>query len=171
MLIDYITELFSFYLKGLTSSCKKDLDQLRTWLENNPISPSLYPIEGILLYKYEKKSYYNVSSEKVKEFDEKEIMNTQKRIDKLTSILKNEPSKNKIYEKDIDLSDFKFIIGDVIFYDGQECVIEEALDELLKITIDVNKKNGKKKGGAIDRKEIWIETDDPKIEIKELKGK
>ena len=171
MIIDYITELFSSYLKGLTSSCKKDLDQLRSWLENNPISPSLYPIEGIFLYKYEKKSYYNVSSEKIKEFDEKEIMNTKKRIDKLTSILKNEPNKNKIYEKDIDLSDFKFIIGDVILYDGQECVIEEALDELLKITIDINKKNGKKKGGAIDRKEIWIETDDPKIEIKELKGK
>ena len=171
MIIDYITELFSSYLKGLTSSCKKDLDQLRIWLENNPISPSLYPIDGIHLYKYEKKSYYNVSADKIKVFDEKEIMNTQKRIEKLTSILKNEPNKNKMYEKDIDLSDFKFIIGDVIFYDGQECVIEEALDELLKVTIDVNKKNGKKKGGAIDRKEIWIETDDPKIEIKELKGK
>ena len=171
MIIDYITELFSTYLKGLTSSCKRDLDQMRTWLERNPISPSLYPINGIFLYKYEKKSYYNVSKEKVKEFEEKEIMNTQNRIDKLTSILKNEPIKNKIYEKDIDLSDFKFMIGDVIVYDGQESVIEEALDELLKITIDVNKKNGKKKGGAIDRKEIWIETDDPKIEIKELKGK
>jgi len=36
-------------------------------------------------------------------------MNTQKRIDKLTSILKSETNKNKIYEKDIDLSDLKFI--------------------------------------------------------------
>ena len=170
MIIDYITELFSSSLKGLVSSCKKDLDQMRNWLENNTISPSLYPIDGIYLYKYEKKSYFNVSSEKIKEFDEKEIMNTKKRIDKLTSILKNETNKNKIYENDIDLSDFKFIIGDVILYDGQESAIEEALDELLKITIDAHKKNGKKRGGVIDRKEIWIETDDPKIQFKELRG-
>ena len=101
---------------------------------------------------------------KKKKFNENEIEKTKKRINDIQNIIKNDPAINiEKYENEIDLSDFLFIIGDTILYDKKEAVIEEALDEQLKITIDSNKKNGKK--------EIWIEIDNPKIEIKELKGK
>ena len=44
------------------------------------------------------------------------------------------------------------------------------MDESIKITIEKGKKNGKKKG-AIEKEEIWVETDSPKIEIKDLQWK
>ena len=165
MLIDYIIELFSSILKGYSSIYKKDLEQLILWLQKYPISPSLYEIKGIFSYKYERKNYNsNISEEKKKKFNENEIEKTKKRINDIQNIIKNDPAINiEKYENEIDLSDFLFIIGDTILYDKKEAVIEEALDEQLKITIDSNKKNGKK--------EIWIEIDNPKIEIKELKGK
>ena len=67
------------------------------------------------------------------------------------------------YEKDLDLSDFRFIIGDVIYYGEEEAIIVEALDEMIKIKINNNKD---KKGNT--KKEIWVETDSDKIRIKEL---
>jgi hypothetical protein len=42
------------------------------------------------------------------------------------------------YEKDLDLSDFRFIIGDVIYYGEEEAIIVEALDEMIKIKINNN---------------------------------
>ena len=173
MIIDFLIELFCFYLKGLISSFKKDLEQIILWLKKNPISPTLFEIDGIFLYKYVKVNYENnISNDKINEFTQKETENTQNKILRLKSIIRNEFNKIEMKcEEDIDLSDFKFIIGDVILYKGKEVVIEEALDELLKITLEINKKDGKKKAAIIDRKEIWIETDNPKIEIKELKGK
>ena len=71
----------------------------------------------------------------------------------------------------MDLSDFKFIIGDTILYQDKERVIEEALDEQLKISVDINMKNINKNGNINDKKEIWIDIDNPTIEIKKLKGK
>ena len=112
-----------------------------------------------------KKNYdNNVDNNKIKEFEEKEIEKTRNKINTIKSLINNE-SINIIekYEYEIDISDFQFIIGDVILYDNKEYLIEEALDESIKINIDSNKKNGKK--------EIWIDIDNPKIEIKELKGK
>ena len=169
MIVDFLIELFSVYLMGNAYIFKKELIQLTQWLEKNPISPSLYHIDGILLYKYEKKNYdNNISEEKCKEFDLKEIEKTRKRIEKINCIIKNEQIEhNENYIKELDLSDYKFMIGEIILYDGKEVIIEEALDELLKLTIDTSKKNGKKG----DKKTIWVETDDPKIEIKESKWK
>ena len=87
---------------------------------------------------------------------------------KINCIIKNEQIEhNENYIKELDLSDYKFMIGEIILYDGKEVIIEEALDELLKLTIDTSKKNGKKG----DKKTIWVETDDPKIEIKDNKWK
>ena len=165
MMIDFLIELFYIYLRGVITLFKKDLEQLMDWLESNPISPTLYEINGLSLYKYEKKNYdNNVNEKKIKEFEEKEIEKTKNKINTIKSLVNNE-SINVVekYENDIDISDFQFIIGDIILYDNKECVIEEALDESIKITIEPNKKNGKK--------EMWIDIDNPKIEIKELKGK
>ena len=168
MLIDFIIELFSTCLRGLVSTFSKDLQQLIKWLGNNPISPTLYPIRGLALYKLQKKKYdNNIPEEVLKEFEEKEYMSTQKRIEEINKIIKKENiDDNKNYETEMNTLDYTLIIGDIIIYDGKEVVIEEALDELVKITVVSNNKNGKN----IDEKTMWIETDDPKIEIKEIIG-
>ena len=169
MLIDFIIELFSIYLRGYVSTFSKELQQLIKWLSSNPFPPTLYPIRGLFLYKYEKKNYdNNISEEILKDFEEKEYSNTQKRINDINKIIKNEIiDDNKNYDSEINYySDYTFIIGDIILYDGKEVIIEEALDELIKITIESNTKNGKKS----DKKTMWIETDDPKITIKEING-
>ena len=167
MIIDFLIEIFSTYLRGYASLFKKDLEQLISWFEKNPISPSLYSISGLSLYKGEQKSYQtNISEQKINEFNEKEIEKTKNRIAKINNLFRNEITDLN-EKKEINIFDFQFIIGDVILYDNKEVVIEEALDEFLKvnISIETNKKNSKM------RKEIWIEIDNPKIEIKYLKGK
>ena len=165
MIIDFLIEIFSNYLTGCVSVYKKELEKLLEWFERNPIAPTLYHIDGISLYKFQKKKYdNNISEEKIKEFEEKEFEITSNRVSKIRSIIDNESiGEIQNYVNDIDLTDFQFIIGDIILYDNKEYYVEEALDELLKITIGKNNKG--------EKKEMWIETDSPKIEIKELKGK
>ena len=167
MLIDFIIEIFSLYLRGYISIFKKDLELLMKWFENNPIPPTLYPIEGLSLYKSERKKYDNIPDSKMEEFNIIEIEKTRNKIMKIKSIINNEPIEDK-FKIEKDLTDFKFIIGDIILYDGKEVVINEALDEALKIMNEKNKKNIKKKSTINDKEEVWIETDSPKIEIKEL---
>ena len=167
MLVDFIIEIFSLYLRGNISIFKKDLELLMKWFENNPIPPTLYPIEGLSLYKSERKKYDNIPESKMEEFNIIEIEKTRNKIMKIKSLINNEPIEDK-FKIEKDLTDFKFIIGDIILYDGKEVVINEALDESLKIMIEKNKKNIKKKSTINDKEEVWIETDSPKIEIKEL---
>ena len=67
----------------------------------------------------------------------------------------------------MDLTDFRFIIGDIIYYDEEEATVVEALDEMIKIKINNNNQNKKDKKSNIE-KEKWVETDSDKIRIKEL---
>ena len=169
MLIDFFIELFSLYLRKYIPQFKSEILYLMDWLKQVPIPPKIYKIEGISLYKYQNKTYADDLDENtVKEFDNREFDNSNKKLDILMSIYKNEMRNDLHYEKDLDLSDFKFMIGDTIYYGNEEAVIEEALDEMIKIKI-INKqiKKGKKTNG---KKEIWVETDSVRIRIKELKG-
>ena len=131
--------------------------------------PKLYKIEEISLYKYQHKNYADDLDENIiKEFDNKEFDSTNKKLDILASIYKNEIKNDIKYEKDLDLSDFKFIIGDIIYYGEEEAVVEESLDEMIKIKITNNNKQHKKEKKINNKKEIWVETDYEKIRIKEL---
>ena len=169
MIIDLLLELFSTDFKKYINYFEQDLDILKTWLENWPRPPSKYNIEGISMYKNMKINYDNTLSEEEKnKFNDLEINNTQKKIDKIYDLLSNDikiKNESNKYGKDLDLSDFQFIIGDIILYQNKERVIEEALDEQLKISVEVNNNNKKE-----DKREIWIDIDNPTIEIKELKG-
>ena len=171
MIIDLLLDLFSTDLKKFRGDFAKDFSKIRDWLEKWSIPPIKYDIDGIFMYKKMKINFNNNLSEKEKEeFNLKELYNTQKKIDLIYEIFKedNKNNNNKSV-KDIDVSDFRFIIGDIIFYQGKDSVIEEALDEQLKISFDNEPKNSIKKNN--DKKEIWIEIDNPTIEIKELKEK
>jgi hypothetical protein len=169
MIIDLILELFSTDLKELCINYQKNFEKIRSWLETYSIPPIKYKIEGIKMYKYMTINYKNNNnlSEKEKaEFEEKEIIKSNYKIQKIYDIFNSKNENNKGI-KDIDLSDFKFIIGDIIIYQDKERVIEEALDEQLKISVDINQKNN----NGSDKKEMWIEIDNPTIEIKQLKEK
>ena len=175
MIINLIIEFFSTDFKGFIKYFKKDLINMREWLEQWPIPPSKFEIPGINMYKNMKISYdNNLSNEKKNEIENIELNNTQKKIDIIYDFLNpEEGGKNDFkFEDDIDLFDFKFIIGDVILYQNKEKVIKEALDEQLKISLDSNdKKNTKNVQNSNDKREMWIEIDNPSIKIKELRVK
>jgi hypothetical protein len=175
MIINLIIEFFLTDFKGFIKYFKKDLVNMREWLEQWPIPPSKFEIPGINMYKNMKISYdNNLSDEKKNEIEVIELNNTQKKIDIIYDFL-NPEEGGKIdfqFENDIDLFDFKFIIGDVILYQNKEKVIKEALDEQLKISLDSNdKKNNKNRQNSNDKREMWIEIDNPSIKIKELRVK
>ena len=169
MIIDLILELFTTDLYSYSGHYFDELDKIRKWLEQWPISPIKYNIEGISMYKNMKINYITLPEKEKNEFDGKELYKTQQKIDKIYDIFSGKIKNEKIYEKDLELSDFKFIIGDVILYEGKERVIEEALDEELKISVDIDMKNNNKNGNNVNKRDIWIEIDNPTIEIKKLK--
>ena len=164
MIIDFVSELFSIYLSKYIPQFQKDISYLTEWLRAYPISPKIYKIEDLSLYKYQRKTYADDLDEKtIKEFEANQLLLANKKIEILVSIYNCNPKNEMKYEKDLDLSDFRFIIGDVIYYGEEEAIIVEALDEMIKIKINNNKD---KKGNT--KKEIWVETDSDKIRIKEL---
>ena len=166
MIIDFVSEIFTMYFRKYIPTFQKEIYILMEWIKNNPISPKLYGIKDLTLYKYQSKQYSDdIDTNTLKEFEEKELKISQEKWDILASIYQNDPKNDIPYEKDLNLMDFKFIIGDVIYYDDEETIIEEALDEMIKIKIN-NK--GNKQGN--NKREIWVGTDSPKIKIKELKN-
>ena len=166
MIIDFVNEIFNMYFRRFIPTFQKDILTLYEWIKKNPIPPKLYQIKDLTLYKRQTKQYPDgLDDNTIKEFQEKEIKISQQKADILYSLYINEPKNDLRYEKDIDLSDFKFIIGDIIYYDEEETIIEEALDEMIKIKI-----NDKSNKQGNNKKEIWVGTDSPKIRIKELKN-
>ena len=138
------------------------------WLRTFPIPPQIYKIEDLYLYKHKRKTYADDLDEKtIKEFDNNQLVLATKKIEFLESIYNGNPKVDVKYEKDLDLTDFRFIIGDIIYYDGEEATVVEALDETIKIKINNNNQNKKDKKSIVD-KEKWVETDSDKIRIKEL---
>jgi hypothetical protein len=173
MIIDFVIEIFSIYLRKYIPQFQKEILSLIDWIKQYPIPPKIYKIEDLAMYKYQRKTYADdIDENTVKEFDSKQYDLSQKKVDTLMSIYKNEIKTEIKYEKDLDLSDFRFIIGDIIYYGEEEAIIEEALDEMIKIKIignngTQNKKDKKSNG----KKEMWIETDNEKISIKGLNNK
>jgi len=170
MLIDFLIEIFSLYLRKYIPQFQKEIMSLIDWIKQYPIPPKIYKIEDLVMYKYQRKTYADdIDENTIKEFDNKQYDLSQKKVDALMSIYKNEIKTEIKYEKDLDLSDFRFIIGDIIYYGEEEAVVEEALDEMIKIKINGNNNSKNKKDKKSNgKKEMWIETDNEKIRIKEL---
>ena len=168
MLIDFLAEIFSVYLRKLIPTFQKDISLLVNWLRTFPIPPKIYKIEDLYLYKRREKTYADDLDEKtIKEFDNNQLVLSTKKIEFLESIYNGNPKVDIKYEKDLDLTDFRFIIGDIIYYEEEEATVVEALDEMIKIKINNNNQNKKdKKSNA--KRELWVETDSDKIRIKEL---
>ena len=186
LLIDFITELitnnmpiFHSYITQYSPNIKSLLD----WIRLNPISPELYPIEGISMYKSDNVAYkHNISEEEKKSFDEENMKRAELRANKLNKILEYKSyyssTQNKFgndfaYEALFDYTDFKFRKGDYIYYNKKRAIIIESLDELILIKIIWNENIIKNKdydedGYSIDEMEkikFWVAKDDKNISI------
>ena len=186
LLIDFITELFSNNITLLypyIPTFSPNIKNIINWLQMNSISPELYPIEGLYMYKSDNINYRNnVTEEEIKSFNDKNIKSTEKRIDMLIKIM--EYKKNSIldndyvYESYYDFSDFKFRKGDYIFYNKKKAVIKENLDELILIKIVDKKENiiGNKNNyddmeytkDEMEKIKFWVAKDDKNISVYNL---
>ena len=185
LLIDFITELFHNNLQILhpyIPQFSENIKSLIDWIRLNPISPELYQIEGLLMYKSDNVVYNkNISEQEKKIFDEKNMKDSEIRANKLFYILhyKNN-SKDNTFEYDysfealFDYTDFRFRKGDLIYYNKKEAIVKESLDELILIKIiDNEEKLNKGKdldevGYSIDDIEkikFWVAKDDKNISI------
>ena len=192
LLIDFITELFYNNITVLNpyiSQFSEKIKSIIDWIRLNPISPELYPIEGLLMYKSDNVVYdKNLSEKEKKIFDEKNMKNSEKRANKLFKILEYKSSnlniinlnQNKFeydysYEALFDYTDFKFRKGDVVYYNKKKAIVKESLDELILIKIigeeNINKNKNKdfdEVGYSIEDREkikFWVAKDDKNISV------
>ena len=185
LLIDFITELFINNISKLYQYIPQFSPQIKNlidWIRLNPISPELYPIEGLFMYKSDNVVYNNnITEEEKKIFNEKNMKKAESRTNKLLKILEyknNKFEKDFTYEALLDFSDFKFRKGDLIYYNNKKAVVKEFLDELILIKIIDKEKNNNKNnkdfdeaGHTIDDIEkikFWVAKDDKNISVYSL---
>ena len=187
LLIDFITDLFHNNIQILypyISKFSENIKSLIDWIRLNPISPELYQIEGLYMYKSDNVAYdKNITEQEKKIFEEKNMKNSEIRVNKLFNILgykNNTNSKENKFEYDysyealFDYTDFKFRKGDLIFYNKRKAVVKESLDELILIKIIDNgdkfnkNKNVNKEGYNLEddeKNKFWVAKDDKNISI------
>ena len=190
LLIDFIIELFHNNISILHSYIPQFTQNIKSiiyWIRINPISPELYPIKGLLMYKSDNVPYdRNITEQEKKIFDEKNMKNAEIRTNKLSKILDYKSSiinvgQNKYefdytYEALFDYSDFRFRKGDFIYYNKKKAIIVESLDELILIKIlneDILNKNKDydEVGYTLDDIEkikFWVAKDDKNISVNNL---
>ena len=188
MIIDFIIELYTNYFYVMKDYMNPQaLKSLIQWLNNHPISPELYPIEGLVMYKDDNVAYKdNVTEEEKTEFKNEQMKKTENRILKLNNIIEKKiKDYDYDYEADFDLTDFKFRKGDIIYYNKNKAIIKEFLDELILIKIidednndiknneKINKVNNVKDNDItsindLEKIKFWVSKDDKNISIYDL---
>ena len=184
MIIDFLIELFTNYktiMNSYVSGFIQNFKEVIQWLKNHPISPELYPIEGICMFRSDNVAYrQNITEEEKIKFNSSQMEKTEKRIEKLNNIIEMKVKDYDYdFEVDFDLTDFKFRKGDYIYYKKQKAIIKEYLDELIFIKIIEKDKNDKNAKIVKDKDEIssisdfekiylWVAKDDKNISIYNL---
>ena len=183
MLIDFLCDLFincRDIMTNYIATFSKNLKDLIQWLKNHPISPELYRIEGLFMFKSDNVVYRdNITEEKRTKFNNEEIKKSDKRIKKLSDILEMKIKDfDYEFEADFDLTDFKFRKGDYIYYNKKKAIIKEHLDELILIkivdregiVIGNNNKNDEESNSIMDLEKIkfWVAKDDKNISVYNL---
>ena len=171
--IQFITELFIKYstlLYPYVDYYKNYFSKMIKWYKENPIPPKLQPYRNVTMYMTKEVYYQNYTTATIKEFENKSMVETKEKLEKLNMIMNKEVREYvKIYDGDIDLTDFKFLAEDKVYYQLEggskvEATVIEATDEMIEIEYENNVRGEK----VMQRK--WISTDSPLIvQIKELK--
>ena len=170
--MQFIIELFIKYsslLYPYVDYYRSYFNKMIKWYKDYPIAPKLQPNRNISMYKTREVYYQNYTAATIKEFENKSKIETKEKLEKLNMILRKEvKGRVKEYEPDIDLTDFKFLAGDIVYYQLEggskvEATVIEATDEMLEIEFENNVRGEK----VMQRK--WLPTDSPLIyQIKEL---
>ena len=151
------------------------------WVKKYPISPKLYPIEGISMYKDNNVAYkQNINEKEKMEFIEEQVRKSDKKLHKLNNIIEFRISGNDYeYEADFDLTDFRFRKGDYIYYNKKKAIVKEHLDELILIKIIEKEKTNENKPKNVndiddeekysindmEKTKFWVAKDDKNITI------
>ena len=136
------------------------------WFSKNKIAPILYPISGITMYKNYNINYeQNLNPERKSNFEAKEKAKSENRISQICDLQTSNNIKEHI--PDLDLTDFKFIAGDIIEYEGKIASVQKFLDELLEVEVLYTSNKGNK--CINEKRKVIVETDNPRISIKKLK--
>ena len=176
LIIDFIINLF-LYNKDLeekyAKKYKEELNNIIKWIKDNPISPKLYKIEGLFMYRDDNVNYQLISDKDKELFDIKESKISKERINKLDNIIKKKINEDDFqYDIDINKSEFIFLDDDEIIYNGRHGKVKEHLNEMIKIKFDIeiNKENKVKDENSNEKemKSIWVDTEDENIIIKKL---
>ena len=184
MLIDFLIELFTNYfgiMSPYINEFSNNIKEIMQWIKKYPISPKLYPIEGISMYKDNNVVYKQYINEKEKiEFIEEQVRKSDKKLHKLNNIIEFRISGHDYeYEADFDLTDFKFRKGDYIYYNKKKAIVKEHLDELILIKIIEKEKGNENKPKNlndiddeekyslkdIEKTKFWVAKDDKNITI------
>ena len=192
-----INIIIDIYLRLKEKDKKKlnRLNELKDWLEKYKIPPKLYEIKGIEMYKTDRRNPVHNSmyldlknltevNKKLKEdFDNEELIKTNKKIGLINSILNSTCEKNLL---EIDLSKYNFYIGEKVIYANKKYEVVQVVDEMIKIK-EIHSDDGKRgnnnnienkfkvkgykekiKKININEKEkenLWIENDNYKLKI------
>ena len=146
----------------------KIIGPLAKFYTENKIPPKFFPSRtGVVLYKKEKNSYGNVTSSQYHLFEEASTKKSLSILKKLNMIIRKQKFSdidNKImYKIDEELTDFKFLYGDKVKYEGYKCKVIKILDELIEIEYDKEDAEMRKR----PRTE-WVDTSNKNLEIEDL---
>ena len=176
LIIDFIINIFSYnktLIEKYAKHFKEDLKTIKKWISDNPISPKLYKIEGLFMYRDDNVNYQIINDKDKAEFDIKEKKLSNERINKLDNIIKEKIKEDDFpYDIDINISEFIFLDNDEIIFNGKHGKVKEHLNEMIKIKFDneVNKENKEidENSNEKEMKSIWIDTENENIIINKL---
>jgi len=174
LIIDFIINLLSnnkVLIGKYVPKFKEELKTIIKWIKSNPISPKLYKIEGLFMYRDDNVNYQVVNDKEKKEFDIKETKLSNERINKLNNIINKKINEDDC-SYDVNISEFIFLDDDEIIYKDKHGKVKEHLNEMIKIKFDdeINKENKVKDENSNEKEKnsIWVDTEDENIIIKKL---
>ena len=146
----------------------KIIGPLAKFYTENKIPPKFFPSKtGVVIYKKEKNSYGNVTSSQYHLFEEASTKKSLSILKKLNMIIRKQKfsdnEKKIMYNIDEELTDFKFLYGDKVKYEGYICKVITILDELIEIEYDKEDAEMRKR----PRTE-WVDTSNKNLEIEDL---
>ena len=142
----------------------KLLEKLHNFFRENHIPPKYFPSDNdvVMFKKVSKNVYPKITQLQYKYFEDS---STKKTIQMLTNIQKLHDAKFKEVDRPIgyfdeDLTDFKFMFGDRIAYEGKWNYVIKAIDEVILLCQEDEEKV---------KKYEYVETDSPMYEIYSFK--
>jgi ubiquitin C-terminal hydrolase len=180
-LIDYCLKLFSTRKSFLIhiEVFKPLFTKMLKWLKENTYPPHFTQSKTCEMFK--KKTHIipnNTNPQLVNNFISKQQQLNNEKQGRISDLYKSKSIKKNLfflkennnnftfkdYDSELDLTDFKFSIGDKVKVDGKTAVVTNVLDEMIHLEYDKQEISGTKRP-----EQQWIETESKLLEIIYLK--